>query len=679
MSFIGSYNETTQEIEPLKLTEEKVGKTIGIKNELSTYLPDEEEKRVLMMIRRHFQLGYLNMYTPRVELNDLSIVQRAMADQMSFNTYQPNNGDGYWGDEINNWRSRAIRPIVRNKVISIAAHATARLLFPKVFAWNEQSDDQKEAAQVMSDLMEVAGEQSDYAMTTLYNTLSALVNPYAVVYTEFCEVKRRVKMPQPDGLYEEVEMEDEIFSGFKDEVVSPDEMFIANFFEPEIQKQPWVIRRRVIPYENFETLFPISKFPNAKHVKPGVQTIYNDANQTFYWVYDPNMRPYMVERVTYWNRALDLKIEVVNGVMLTKSDNPNPRNDKLFPFTWTGYEIINSRCAAFKSLAFKLMHDANIINTLYPMIIDGTYLNMFPAMVIAGEENIGSNVITPGRATALSNPQATVTPIQMGTNLKAGFDALSQVEQSVNQSSENPPTQQNGRGQETAYEISVKENERNTTLGLFVQMIGHFVKQYGRLRMGDILQYMTIADVEKIEDNPELVYKTFVKHNAKTEGSTKHRKIKFTNDLPSELPVESYEEDLLELSHQVLEEQGGDESEVELYLVNPELYRNYKYQLVISPDVMNPLSESVERAYNLEVYDRAINNQIANQEAVLELLLESTPTTKKNPSKFIQKQNSAQAGQPQIPGQPAQQQNPAMAAMSMQGTPQPTSLPQPMK
>src|SRR5205085_10666677 len=136
-----------------------------------------------------------------------------------------------------------------------------------------------------------------------------------------------------------------------------------------------------------------------EHVKPGIQTIYNDANQTFYQVYDPNMRPYMVEWVQYWNRTLDLKIDVMNGIMVSDYDNPNPRNDKLYPFTWTGYEVINNRCAYFKSLAFKLMHDANIINTLYPMIIDGTYLNLFAPGIIAGEENIGSNIIVPGRVT----------------------------------------------------------------------------------------------------------------------------------------------------------------------------------------------------------------------------------------------------------------------------------------
>jgi hypothetical protein len=522
----------------------------------------------------------------------------------------------------------------------------------------------------MLDLMEWSGEQSDYQMTSLYATLSALVNPASIVYTEYADIKRTVKREKTKDGYKTEEITDDILSGFKDTVVSTDELFIENFFEPDIQKQGWLVWRRVISYSMAEERFKGKK--NFEHVQPGIQTLFNDANQTFYWVYDPNMRQMMVEWVQYYNRSLDLKLDVLNGVLVGDYDACNPRNDKLYPFVKFGYEIINNRCFYYKSLAFKLMHDANIINTLYPMIIDGTYLNLFPPMVLAGEENVSSNIIVPGRATALTNPASTLMPIQLGTNLKAGFDSLNTVEESLNQSSEVPVNNQNQKG-ETAYEISVRENERNTILGLFIQMIGSFVKQYGRLRLGDIVQYLTIGEVQKIEgdmadpateqalENAPLVYRTFLRHGKESAGKLKTRKISFDSSLPNELPIEGYDKQVEKMSYETMDKQGGFESDTELFRVNPELFRDLTYMLVVSPDVMNPLSESVERAYNLEVYDRGIANPIADQEAIFELLLESTPTTKKDPSKFIMKQNPLQ--------------NPAMQAMGGMNPPQPTGLP----
>lgn len=667
MSIVGTYvrgqNGDDGHIEPLKLD---MDKQMGIKNTPVYYIPTDAEKALRAMILQHFTLGYTNMYTPRVEFNDLSVIERTMVDQMAFNTYQPNNGEGYPGDAANNWRSRAVRPIVRNKCISIAAHATAQLIFPKIFAWDNQSDSQQDAAQVMMDLMEWAADQSNYPMTSLYATLSALVNPCSIVYTEFADIFRTVKRGKEDGEWTKETIQDEILSGFKDAIISPDEMYIENFFEPDIQKQSWLVWRRVISYQMAEGIF--GQNDNFKSfVKPGMQVVFNDANQSFYWAYDPNMRPYMVEWVRYYNRQLDLEVDMVNGVIVCDPEQPIRRNDKLYPFAKFGYELINNRCFYYKSLAFKTTHDAQIINTLYPMIVDGTYLNLMPPFVNTGEDIIGSDVIVPGQAITLKGENAQLSPIKVATDLKSGMDTLFKVEESITQSSGDQMSSSDQTSHVTAYAIAQDQKQESIILGLFVQMISSFVKQYGRLRLGDIMQFMTIADVDKLVDDPELIYKTFLIQNRKVDGQNRTRKIQFDSSLPTE-PIS--QEDHLKLSYEALKN-GGLNGKTELWRVNPELFRNLKYMIVVSPDVMNPMSQDVERAYNLEVYDRAVQNPAANQQAVLELLLQSTPTTQKDPKKFIaQEQPGQQPGQP--PMQPNQQ---AQQAMSLKSAPQPTQMP----
>ena len=168
------------------------------------------------LILKHFALGYITMYKPRVEFNDLSVIDRDMVDQMAFNTYQPNNGEGYEGDEIGSWRSQAIRPIVRNKCISIAAHATARLIFPKIFAYNEDSDPDVKGAQVMEDLNEWAGDRVNggdgYGNTSLRAVITSLYSPASIVMTEYAEVYRTVKGPDGNGCWKEEQILDELFS-----------------------------------------------------------------------------------------------------------------------------------------------------------------------------------------------------------------------------------------------------------------------------------------------------------------------------------------------------------------------------------------------------------------------------------------------------------------------------------
>ena len=229
------------------------------------------------MILRHFALGYVTMYTPRVEFNDLCVIDRMQVDQMSFNTYQPNNGQAPAGDVLNAWKSRAMKPVVRNKCVSIAAHATARLIYPKIFAYNENSDSQHSSAQVMRSLMEWTADQCDYGNTSLHAVITALTDPTSIVYTEYGEVYRTVKRERmKNGKYREERILDETLSGFQDQMVPVDELFIENFYEPDIQKQGWLIRRKVFSYALGEAKYK-NVYPDRwQYVNPGVQVIYND-------------------------------------------------------------------------------------------------------------------------------------------------------------------------------------------------------------------------------------------------------------------------------------------------------------------------------------------------------------------------------------------------------------------
>lgn len=603
---------------------------------LSEYKPTQEELDMRALILRHFTLGYTNMYTPRVEFNDLSVIQRMTVDQMSFNTYQPNNGQPAAFDDVQAWRSRAMRPIVRNKCMSIAAHATATLIFPKVFAYNNQNDQQQDAANVIEDLMEWAADQSNYANTAMRRTISALTDPASIGYTEYAEVYRSVKRPKVGGGYEKEMMLDETLSGFQDYPVSVDELFIENFYEPDIQKQAWLCWRRVTSYALAEAKYG-AMYENFKHVFPGIQILLNDANQAFYQVYDTNMRQTDVEEIIYWNRNLDVKIIMVNGVMLTTPDNPNPRNDKRYPFDKFGFELINNRCFYYKSLAFKLQQDADIINTLYPMIIDGTYLNLMPPMVQIGDEMIGSDVIVPGAVTTLQSANADLRAISTSNNLTAGLNALVQVEASINESTEALPTF--GGSNVTAYQMSLMQQNASTILGLFVQMVAQHVKDFGKLRLGDILQYLTIAEVDKISGDAPLVYKTFLMNDRDMNGTSTTRKIAFDGEM-SDDPMSGAAQ--MKASYDILS--AGDKTNMEIWKVNPRLMRDLKYMLTVSPDALTPRSRDLMKQFDLETYDRAIMNPMADQEEVYRLLLSTNDTTRKDPDKYIAKQPDPMMG-----------------------------------
>jgi hypothetical protein len=191
-------------VKPLGVEQESKNGVLVPKGTQSNYQPYEKEKTRRSEILHDFTWGHVTMYKPRREFNDLSVISRLTVDKMSFNTYQPNDGDALEADVTNSWKSRAMKPVIRNKVMSIAAHATARLLFPKIFAYNKEDEEEEDAAIVLESLQEWAADKSNYAKTSLYAIITALWSPSSIVYTDYCETYREVKRLEDGKIVKEM-------------------------------------------------------------------------------------------------------------------------------------------------------------------------------------------------------------------------------------------------------------------------------------------------------------------------------------------------------------------------------------------------------------------------------------------------------------------------------------------
>lgn len=628
---------------------------INGRSEKSAYSPTPEEKDVIVSIIKDFQNGWQTMHTPRPELNDMSLYQRFILDMLAFNTYQENDGQSMMEDRLGGWKSNAMRPIIRNKCISIAAHMTARQLVPKVFAFNESSDEQEDAAKVMGYLLDWAREQAKYPYMALHRTISSLYSPVSWGYTEYVEQYRNVKTEKgPDGKWQYKNILDEEESGFKHIPVGCDQVFFPNFYEKDPQKQDFIIFRRIISYDQFCEKYPTSQYPNAVHVKPGIVVVMDDANTGFYHVYDSHMRGSEVEEVIRWRKSTDSKEAMVNGILLSEAGARNPRNDHLYPWDCNYYLPINEKCIAGKSLVFAMQGDATIVNTLYQLWIDGIILNQMPPVVTTGSDKVGGDVFVPGLNLAFAEQDVKINPIRVadGSALAATAAGLQKVESSVNESSQDPIQQgqvPQQPGESTAYEISRIEQNAATVLGLSMKFFANaHVIPFGRLLIGDVIQYLTVAEMDKITADGGLIYKTFYV-NDQGNSSNKH-KIKFDINMADNLT----EDEKMAMAYELLKESGGVDSNTTLYKVNPVLFRNFKYRQVIDADVLNPRSSELTRAFDLETYDRAINSEVADQEALYtDLLMGSNPKTARDPKRYVMKQPPAPA-EGVIPGQQPQ-------------------------
>lgn len=167
----------------------------------------------------------------------------------------------------------------------------------------------------------------------------------------------------------------------------------------------------------------------------------------------------------------------------------------------------------------------------------------------------------------------------------------------------------------------------------------------GDLMINDILQFLTVGEViETLSGANKLKFRTFLLPEKQIEGTAKTRKIVLDGEMADEMTEKEIEKasmDLLQAQKPEVINQRKIKTEMSIAKVNPTLFRNLKFKIRVSPDIVIPPSDNVSKALNLEAYDRMIQNPLANQEQIFrDLLLGSYSKTKDDPDKYIQSQQA---------------------------------------
>jgi len=560
-------------------------------NKLNFTMTDDESEVLGRVIQDYDDAKVLKQKSLR-EFNDLSVENRQDEDQKTFNSYLPQKNES---DE-DAWKAQTRRPTTRNKVITVAAKITANILSPHVFAQNEDDEEDKDAGKVMETIMQWVNENSNYEKVFLNSVISMLVNPCAYVYVG----------------YEEPKYADDI--GYINKNIPVSEILLGSNYIEDIQDQPYIIRDRTIDYVTAKNKW--GDVENFKYVKPGRELVFSTTDNEFYDREDNEQEDRQVNEVTYWNKSENLQITWVNGIPMTPMDNKMDRakgkySSHKYPFIKGGYELVDEgRFAYYKSLVFKLTPEQDVLDELYNMALDGTLLNNFPPVSLIGEDVVESSVIAPGAVTSFDDPNTKLDILGQRADVNGSWNAIGNLEASMSDASQGAVSPE-GLPQMTAFQTAVVEENNRVQLGLFGKMITRLVKEWGELILEDIVVHLPIIDMQKLDAGNPLRYKTILINNIETNDTTK---IQFRSDLPEENITP--EEDLMLQMKLLTESKKKNQT---IYNVNPKLFRELKYKVRISPDTLFKPTAGILRAFNLEGYDRMVNNPlIANdQESLL--------------------------------------------------------------
>lgn len=583
----------------------------------SLFNPPKPVKDLTGHIKGDFVVGRNNLNQPYREYGNESFLSRANKDQKVFNAWV----DEPSLDPAEAWRYPGMRPLTRNKVMVMAAQLTSRLIYPNIFAQNNQDETDDFWAQIMRDLILWHIRNSDYEMSFLFGVIAALVNPISYFKIEFLENVQKIRTKLANGEMVIQEAVDEVFSGLNIETVPMEQILFANPYGGiNIQKQRFIIRHRFIEYSQSKGLY--GTHPHFTFVRPGIRTVFNEADGMFYDEKDDSLTT-LNEEVVYHHRTEDLEIPFVNGLYMGKdniADNPMRHRDNnnrpKYPYASFGYHPIDEKqFIGYRSLVYAMENEQLFVDTMLRMTVDGTFLSLMPPRAIFGGKTYSMDMNIPGSTHSFAE-NAKIQDIAPNSDLSSGYRAIQEGEKMANEDS-SPETVSGSLpdSSQKAFNVARAETNARINMSLFGKMIGKAVTEIGELMTDIILTQQTVAETSELVDGlTRLKYKTFNLPDQRDGGKKIIKQIRFTDELFG-IKMKG-KDDELQASFRILKEEGGIDSGKRIINVNPRVFRKLKFFAFVDPDFLPVKSQELERELKLRDWQMLAQSPFADREAV---------------------------------------------------------------
>lgn len=595
--------------------------------------------KLFAQVQTDYQKAWALQHRPFDEFDGISLLQRTRLDQETFGAFV----GAEWQPAHKRWRWKGRKNTARNRLIGILAHMLAAMLFPHVRAVNEQDEEEEMTARVMQILIEDSLRKAKYDMKFLYMVLSALVNPAVFCQVEYVVAMQRIKQKLQDGVKVKLVV-DELLSGLQLNIIPIDEILLADFYTFEIQRQPYILRVRRIPWDEARAIYGEHK--DFKYVQAGQTRILlaGQENQTLYDIEWTEADRDYVQEITVYYRSEDLEVTWVGGVFMgDDSDvyNRNPFKHRrmvlaqgpdskewvsipVYPFAKSGFEPIDpsGRFAYYKSGAFKEYWDDKSINYSYQLLQDGMALDVIKPIFGTGIAKADTTVMVPGAFIGMP-PGATVVPYSLGPNLAAAMQVLQQNREDMAESTQD--ASQGGVAQPniTATATQIAEQNARVFIGVFGLMIANLIEQVGDLAMDCIIQNTTVGELDTtVPEALKMKYKTFLAEG-KEKGKSISNRIEFTDEY---MGREMTEEEISEEEWKIYN-QGGKtneermKSKQRIYKVNPYQFARMAYTMSVDADQIVQKSMGNDRQENLLAFQMLTDPRVApytDQKAVVD-------------------------------------------------------------
>ena len=405
--------------------------------------------------------------------------------------------------EIEDWQARVHDPFTRNKVVAILGKVSGAMPKPEFIARGTE-DFRRE--QILTDLVECANRMDDSDELMFYAMLEAIVKGTVVGYEGYEEKERVIRdVVSYDGSADiKLKNGKIIIRRVVGYIVPLEDFYPSSVGIRKIKDMPDCAWRSVITIEQFRMDF--AGFEKAQHVQPFQTSELKDEERPFYLDYISGGVPDgHTEVIRYYNQDTDEFVIIANGIWLNplmidgkEEIMPIPFVHKTLPFWSAIYEPLGDFFYG-KALPDKLKSMQDVTDTLYNMLLDQSFLSIFPPILTGGPDDIEDDFLRPGRRISVSDPndykELTISPPKGWHQFILGWTKRQMEETSIDSVQQGVA----GSGERvTATEIERAAQSALSILGLFARFVKWGVRDRIRLRAKNILQFYKFPLTEKI-------------------------------------------------------------------------------------------------------------------------------------------------------------------------------------
>ena len=475
------------------------------KEEFDTFTPSEKEQAVLTATTIKFRSSQMSRNQRYEYMDGLNPVEYWEDSVRRFTTNIDERED------IEDWQSRIHDPMTHNKALATLGQQLSTV-YTAAFKSRGSQDPRK--GMLLTDLYQFSEDVADDSLSEMFILLDAIVKGVGIGYEAHLKKTRTIRDKAADGTITEKK---EKVSLLYTENINPEEFYPAHMSHITVDEHmPYCFWRKVMPFESFRQSWSV--FERAELVSEK-RSFADEDDRPYYMDYISNdVADGMVEIIRYYNRDTDEYIIIANGIWLNPANSneevePLPFEHKELPFWDVKYDVFGSKFFIGKSLPDRLKTLQDTLNVLTNMLMDQSFMTIFPPLLTSGVDNIEDDFMRPGRRTPIDTQGLPLQNqfMQLEMSVPSGWHQyiLEYTRKVMEESSVDAVSSGiAGAGDRTtAEEIKRAAAGVSAVMTLFSVFRKRALKRKAKLRASNLLQFWTDKDspyrphLSKISDN----------------------------------------------------------------------------------------------------------------------------------------------------------------------------------